>query len=991
VTSYAPVYRLVVYQARSSDPNEPLALTPVAGAPHSDYFKVTTGPAATGPTKPTAAMLSHIGMTVFTAANCVDGNLANTGWGTDSAVSGATLQVDLGAGVTRKYQICRIYVLTGTYAGLYDVEYSDNGSSWTKAVTAFKPTVGDNWHSCIWQDAGAHRYWRILLTNTPGAGPELAELEFWESDGPGDWKPYLFPPSGRRGRVDFLTKRTDVGVMSFRVGNPALAASDPLTRWFAAFSGDVKGKLRLGNLRAAAWESLNGGATFTPFWSGRVRTCDDGGGPAAYDLGIRELVDDMQALVFVGRPHASVTQAGFATLAPLGAGAAYGMIPAATPLTGTMAAVAAGLGQGVAVLDTASAGRADNLVTKNLLDAVAQPPLPAPTASIQIIWPTFTGPARARLKRLDTLASGVFKCGLVGQAFNGSRTHYRAVSFWLQELPVGSVSYLAMPPNATNVEITIEAEHYATDETPIFIDGLRWPQLWRLLLEGKFGYLWASPETLPPGRSYGDPRIPIPYHAAKFAALEADERFPPGRWLVRKREPRGMFIERENRIANLAYYRDAAGVVVPVDLRLPSDVSAVPTIADADLVYKDPPQWRYDRGRAITRVDGVHYTDLQQTVADLNASQELYPTIQGGGLQELRHPISILNVGSADLGDAPYALDATGFRAMPGEVFKDQSRSTYLERRLVDLSTEIARPYAIGATVITLPCARGGNGDTQPGELRKLAVKAIVDPGTNKHGGTRLVRVAERTEQGPLVALVAEDLGLSTTAQTPTLGAPAQEAGNTTAGLTTAVTLGAGGHPVEVHYAITPTSVGTAPVDADASWTPSPDGLVRASVTIAIRQLQAGKRVWVRGRSFPDAQVDYKLPSAWVAAGGTGRVDLAALAAPSAPAGSLQTAKSFRVSWTAGAADLATEILLATPTTDPRVLIGRALPGSTFFDIPGDVDGLTLVASTTYRVEVRHVAQDGAISAGVTVDIATTGVTTNAPDTGGIAILIGKP
>ncbi len=65
------------------------------------------------------------------------------------------------------------------------------------------------------------------------------------------------------------------------------------------------------------------------------------------------------------------------------------------------------------------------------------------------------------------------------------------------ELPVNSVGYMALPPNGTNVEITVEAEHYATPQTPIVVDGLRWPQFWRLILEGKFGFLWTPPETLP--------------------------------------------------------------------------------------------------------------------------------------------------------------------------------------------------------------------------------------------------------------------------------------------------------------------------------------------------------------------------------------------------------------------------------------------------------------------------------------------------------------
>jgi hypothetical protein len=130
----------------------------------------------------------------------------------------------------------------------------------------------------------------------------------------------------------------------------------------------------------------------------------------------------------------------------------------------------------------------------------------------------------------------------------------------------------------------------------------------------------------------------------------------------------------------------------------------------------------------------------------------------------------------------------------------------------------------------------------------------------------------------------------------------------------------------------------------------------------------------VQGRTLPD-YLDGFLPSPWANAASPGRVDTAALPAPSAPAASLQTARSFRVSWTNGGVDLLTELLIATPTTDPRVVVARVLPGSTLYDFPGDT-GLVLAPSTTYRVGVRHVLVnrpgDESASAEVTVDPATT-------------------
>lgn len=972
MTSYAPVYRLVVYQARSTDPNEAIALTPVASAPHADSFKVTTGPAAAGPTKPTAAMLSHAGMTVFTAANCVDGNLTNTGWGTDSAVSGATLQVDLGAGVARKYQICRIYVLAGTYAGLYDVEYSDNGSSWTKAVTGFKPTVGDNWHSCTWQDAGAHRYWRALLTNTPGAGPEIAELELWEVDGPGDWKPYLkHPESGRRGKVDVRNKSSDTGVMTFELWDPELPGADPLARFLPAFLGDLKGQLRAGGLLARAFESLDGGGTWTPFWAGRVRTVRQVE-PIRYALGVRELTDDLQARAWVGRPHGSITYAGVPTLLPVGAATVpYGLLPVVRPLTGKISSL------NFVQLDAASVNRRDNLITENIWEATPPSGYTPTPEGLTGNPPDFFGTARVRLKRLDTQAVGYFRVAYPTERPDG-RGHVRAAGLLLQALDPAEVGFLALPPNNTQVEVWMDVDTMATKETPIVVGDVPLVTLLKHLLEGKFGFLWTPPETKPPGVNYGDPKLPMPYHAAKVAALEADTRLPLVRFVVTKREPRARMLQVLCRIGNLAYYFDGAGVFHPVDLRTPTDVSSVPTITDAELESGAPKEWAYDRGQAITRVDAAHYTDQLGTVEDLNADGAAYPRMKGGMLTEVRHSVHILDLGSSDLGDAPFELDAIGFRSMVGEPLNGQARKDYYERRLIDLAVETARPFGVGAPTLPLSVKRGGAGDALPGEVRKISIRSVPDPATHKLGGTRLVRIVERQDHKAFIALVVMDLGLPTVAGVPTLGVPAQEGGNTAFGVSVSVTVNAAADPVEVHYAVTPTSEGSAPATGSALWTSIPQGLIRATGTVTFRAGTPAQRVWVRGRSFPDARVNYQLPSAWVAAASPGRVDLASLAAPTSPAGSLQTARSFRVTWTVGGNELPTEVLLATPTTDPRVVVARLPAGSALYDFPGDT-GVLLQPSTTYRVGIRHSTGPEAVSAEVTVDVTTTAVEPTLP------------
>jgi hypothetical protein len=128
----------------------------------------------------TAGMLSQSGLISFSAAQSVDNNTATQGWHTDTSVAGSWLQIDLGAANARRIRACRIFVSTA-YGGLYDIEFSDNAIDWINAVIGFAPAVAGSWNNIEWTDVGSHRYWRLFLTNTPGSGGSVREVELYES------------------------------------------------------------------------------------------------------------------------------------------------------------------------------------------------------------------------------------------------------------------------------------------------------------------------------------------------------------------------------------------------------------------------------------------------------------------------------------------------------------------------------------------------------------------------------------------------------------------------------------------------------------------------------------------------------------------------------------------------------------------------------------------------------------------------------------------
>jgi RHS repeat-associated protein len=125
-----------------------------------------------------SAMLSGSGFASgdFYTGAIVDGSTACCGFETDHESAGTWLQVDLGAGNTQAVVEARIYAATANYPGSWTVQYSDNASTWTAAAINFVPSrLG--WNATGWASVGAHRYWRLYLTNTPGPGGWLNELQ----------------------------------------------------------------------------------------------------------------------------------------------------------------------------------------------------------------------------------------------------------------------------------------------------------------------------------------------------------------------------------------------------------------------------------------------------------------------------------------------------------------------------------------------------------------------------------------------------------------------------------------------------------------------------------------------------------------------------------------------------------------------------------------------------------------------------------------------
>jgi hypothetical protein len=151
----------------------------VAGDP-AFAIQIRRSPDAGGSPGLLAAMLTGSGLGSFDADAAVDGATDATAWDTDAASSGATLTIDLGAAGARAMTDLGLYLDADTYGGFYDLQWSDNGVDWVTVLTGFPPNLA-GWNRASWPAAGTHRYWRLELTNTPGSGPAITELELTDA------------------------------------------------------------------------------------------------------------------------------------------------------------------------------------------------------------------------------------------------------------------------------------------------------------------------------------------------------------------------------------------------------------------------------------------------------------------------------------------------------------------------------------------------------------------------------------------------------------------------------------------------------------------------------------------------------------------------------------------------------------------------------------------------------------------------------------------
>ena len=130
-------------------------------------------------TNPAATTISQNGITFpGPFARLFDSDLATEAFNTATSNAGAFIKITHVAGQSACYERVGIYMSAAGSTAQWRVEWSDNDETYFPGSASFVPSAA-GWSYIDFETRFPHRYWRLYLENTPGAGPFASELAFY--------------------------------------------------------------------------------------------------------------------------------------------------------------------------------------------------------------------------------------------------------------------------------------------------------------------------------------------------------------------------------------------------------------------------------------------------------------------------------------------------------------------------------------------------------------------------------------------------------------------------------------------------------------------------------------------------------------------------------------------------------------------------------------------------------------------------------------------
>lgn len=763
-----------------------------------------------------------------------------------------------------------------------------------------------------------------VLTPISGAPHSLA-FQVATREGIAGYQPYLEIPRGRHGKLDPLKKTTDTGELTLSLLDKRLADSSNLERFVTAYFGDAEGRERLKGCKLVLEQDAGSG--FQTYFTGRIYTTRVRGKVWA-DLVVRDLAEDQNHRIFQGLPHKDVASyATYGNLIPTSRMVnAWGNVGGEAGLRATLKSPPTGAWTGTAYAGAMLVDIQDDyvqrsawwlrVITQDLADLILGFKKDSRNVRIRAKYTSGTYAGQEG----EFLAANPYAPDLSGiwsaRDFSVKGRPSVLQNIGIKPLPNTDPKYLPLGSAGDKLVLSIHGGKKPTKGNPLWIQDVHAVQLWKDILLGKFG----------PFKENGDPSFPIAMDTAAFDALIADPSIPKIRLCITEDGKMNEWVEKYIcKIANLSWYLDASGQVVPVDLRIPKALpagAATNKIVDADLAEDADVDWSVSRASQITRVEVKVFQDIlldRKDPAELYTGDEEFPAARSVPIKTVDHLYIPANLReeAAARGAKPYQVEALGFRYMDQEQTAGMSRADWVQRQAQTLANHALGPFGNGAQMVTTTVRRDSTnaGSVMPGTWKILNLTERPNLASNKRGGERLCLCVGREEDGPVVHLDWIDAGPGTVATSPTLGPVSLVTGREKSSVKLDVTLNAATEPVLLEMAVTAVG-GARPAEDSDLWTFA--SLVTASaVGHSIAGLPAGKRIHVRGRTEGTQGEALKLPSPWIAPSTTAYADTTALPTPSGTGVSSITKTTAVLTWTNADTALPLQVLLYQGTVAP--------------------------------------------------------------------------
>jgi hypothetical protein len=711
-------------------------------------------------------------------------------------------------------------------------------------------------------------------------------------------KGYLAPPTGLRSSLNLRDRKVTVGSLILRILDKKTGSGNA-ARWFSQFFSATSGEHRLLGCLVRLYEMLDG-CSWDPYFVGRIFRVTKVS-LLEYEIEVREVNENLDRPIFVGRPHSSVDYAELSTLMPWHLVNQYHNLPGHGPLPCTKLAasgaelcriqlpVSAPMDQWC-IMGTAIAERSTGLVS-----------------SVRQFGVYAYAKNNVRVRCTVGATTGEF--WLRSVLCRADKYHSVAIQVSVEEVDAADPYYLpwaSLGATGTAMDVTIFAVDMLRGQQGLIVDYVHPVRMMRDLVDGYFGLLNAA----------GDPTWSVPRDTSVgsiWDTLEADTSFPSASFIITraaKEAPKRLNDWIEKHLCKpfgLAYTIDGSGNFTPVDVRRGAAVLSLPTLTDDDLVSdREGEGFERSMGTAITRVETSYYGDVELPQSTPSTDQAQWPDYPPALLKSVQHlkPVWASPQAVVDIGERSFEMDGQGLRYSPD--FVSQSGTAYaeaMERVAEAVGLDFIALFSRGGHEVHLRCRRSAvPQSTNVGDRRFLELSGILNTESLLYGdGTILGRCIARAEEDGQIRLSFLIEAVSDQALPPTLGA--LTLGTPVAlgqAVDQVVTPNAQGEAVELWIAITDTATAVIPAETDGRWQLIWQGINTAG-TYTLSPLPENARIWVRGRTTPAYYGGTKQPSDWAYPTAPGYVDTTPGTPITGVTASNITGTTADITWSGGA------------------------------------------------------------------------------------------